>query len=144
MRIGVVSSLSPLLVNVQGSDIPVGRAASFFPALGETVAIMRQDGTWMIMDRTQGPDDPTQRHQAGSELMSVSAAPSATMAVLFAWPFSSIPAVATNLNSGAAATALWESRAFNISTVGFTLFIFAAAPSTFSAEVQWQAQEMTQ
>lgn len=146
MRIGVVSSLNPLMVNVQGTDFPVGRAASFSPVLDETVAIMRQDGTWMIMDQTRSPDDPTLKYQAGVVTMSVTAAFNATLPVLFNVPYAVAPAVATNINSGSGSVFGWVSRAIGVSTTGFTMFIFhpTSVPNTFSVPVQWQAQEMTQ
>lgn len=146
MRIGIVSSINPLKVNVQGTDFPVGRAASFTPALGETVAIMRQDGTWMIMDRTMSPSDDTLKLQAGSVIVSVAAANNATAAVLFDHPFLAMPSVCTNINNGAGGTFGWGSRAISVSTTGFTAFVFnpTGAVGTFSVDVQWQAQEMTQ
>lgn len=143
MRIGIVSSIAPLMVNVQGTDFPVGRAASFFPNLGETVAIMRQDGTWMIMDRTQGPADATVKFQAGAISTNLAAATSALVPVVFAAPYAAIPSVATNISSGSGLLSGWGSRAINVTTTGFTVFAFGAAATT-TLPVQWQAQEMTQ
>ena len=58
-------------------------------------------------------------------------------------PFRAAPAVSTNIDNGAGATAGWGSRALNITATGFTIFIFGAS-SSFTASVYWQAQELTQ
>lgn len=113
--------------------------------LGDNVAVLRQDQTWLILGKTTSAEstDPGPVLQAGEVVMTVTAATGATANVVFARPFTRIPAVATNLASGAGPTNGWVSRAFAITTTGFTMFIFGAS-STFTTAVQWQAQEYTQ
>lgn len=49
---------------------------------------------------------------------------SATMAVNFGFTFPATPTVTTNIDSGAGATARWESRAISATTTGFTMFVY--------------------
>lgn len=51
LRIGVISSVSPARVNVQGTDVFAGVLSSYTPVLGDTVAVLRQDQTWLILGR---------------------------------------------------------------------------------------------
>jgi hypothetical protein len=143
VRVGIVASISPLTVSIQGTLVPMGRAKGFFPVVGQPVSVIRQDGSWMAMDQPQSSADPSPQAQAGFVTMSVAAAASATTAVLFARAFTSVPAIAPNMVSGAAALANWSSRAINVATTGFTMFIYGPA-STFTVDVYWQAQAVTQ
>jgi hypothetical protein len=142
-RVGVVSSVNPLLVNVAGTDVPCGAPASFYPIIGAPVSIMRQDGSWYVMGNNVGPGSLAPQPQAGSENITVAAASSGSVIVTFDIPFTSVPSVATNINSGSGATSGWGSRAINITPTAFQLFI-SGSSSSFTAAVQWQAQEMTQ
>lgn len=82
--------------------------------------------------------------QQGTEVMEV-AAPAATeaVAVVFPTPFDTVPKVMTNINGNSGLYARWGSRAVNVTTTGFTLFIFAVNPSTnannFNVDVDWVA-----
>lgn len=85
-------------------------------------------------------------HQWATELVSFVAQPSFTQAVVFpiAYDAGTEPTVTTNINSGAAATIRWGSRAISVTNTGFTLFVFkgdAADPSQTWAnvKVQWDA-----
>jgi hypothetical protein len=145
MRIGIIVSVAPVTVDVQGARLPGHAVGSYTPMVGDTVAVLRQDQTWLILGKTTS-DSATSTgpvFQAGSASMTVAAAVSGTQNVTFARPFTRIPAIATNINSGAGATAGWGSRAINIGLSTFQLFIFGSS-SSFTAEVQWQAQEYTQ
>ncbi|MBC9719514.1 hypothetical protein H9Y04_44150 [Streptomyces sp. TRM66268-LWL] len=69
---------------------------------------------------------------------------SATLAVTFPKPYPTAPIVQTEIVSGAGATARWGSRAININSTGFTLFLFitdaANTPATWTnIPVQWIA-----
>jgi hypothetical protein len=49
-RVGVVTSVYPLKVNVQGGVIAnVGCASNFTPAIGQSVILVRQDSAWMVL-----------------------------------------------------------------------------------------------
>lgn len=87
-----------------------------------------------------------QNHQSGSVNVSFVALSSSTVAVLYdvAFPVGVVPTVTTNINSGAGVTGRWDSRAFNVSNTGFTLFVYktdAADPAQTWANipVQWHA-----
>lgn len=144
VRISVVLSRFPTTIDVQGEAVPCGALASYTPIVGDSVFVLRQDSTWCIIGRTTVPDTGlSPQAQAGVVSMTVAAAASTTTDVVFATPFRAAPAVSTNINDGTAATSGWASRAFNITTTGFTLFIFGSA-SSFTKDVYWQAQELTQ
>lgn len=86
------------------------------------------------------------RGENGEFLMSFASAVSGTAAVVFDTPFDNPPFVTTNIRSGAGATARWVSRAINITTTGFTYFVFsgnAVAAAWTNVEVTWQATEYT-
>jgi hypothetical protein len=53
LRIGTVTGISPFAVSVEGATInAAGRLASYGPVLGEPVALLRQDGTWLALGAT--------------------------------------------------------------------------------------------
>lgn len=144
LRFGVVATRFPTTVNIEGTLVPVGALSSYTPIVGDNVAVLRQDQTWLLLGRTTNPvTGGFPAFQAGAADVTVAAATSATLAVVFATTFSSLPSVATNISSGIAATSGWGSRGINVTTTGFTIFIFGAN-SSFTANIQWQAQEMTQ
>jgi hypothetical protein len=87
-----------------------------------------------------------QNHQSGSVNVSFVALSSSTVAVLYdvAFPVGVVPTVTTNINSGAGVTARWDSRAFNVSNTGFTLFVYKTdgadpAQTWANVPVQWHA-----
>lgn len=143
MRIGTVSSVNPLQVSIQGEPVinPGVVDRSFGFTVGDVVALLRQDQTWLVLGRVWGSAFP--QAQAGTVDITVAAATSATVAVVFARPFATPPAVATNINSGSGIVTAWQSRAIGVTTTGFNLTIFGTSTS-FTVPVQWQAQEMTQ
>lgn len=144
LRIGVVTSVHPTTVNIEGTDVPVGFLSSYTPIVGDVVAVLRQDQTWLGLGRTTDPaTGSSPQSQAGSVDMTAAAATLVTTPVVFATPFRSTPSVATNLASGSGSVVGWISRATGVTNTGFTLYISGAANS-FTVPVQWQAQEMTQ
>lgn len=145
LRIGIVTNVSPVRVSVQGVELPGNAVGSYTPVLGDNVAVLRQDNTWLVLGKTSSSDIGSTGPvlQAGQIIMSVSAATSATANVTFIRPFTRTPAVATNINDGSAGVSGWSSRAFNITTTGFIAFIYGSV-STFNTPVQWQALEYTQ
>lgn len=144
MRIGVVLRRFPTTVDIQGEAVPCGALASYTPIVGDVVLLLRQDSTWCILGRTTAPATGlSPQMQAGVATVTVTAAASATLAVVFATPFRAIPAVSTNIDHGVGTSSGWGSRALNITRFGFTIFLFGTS-STFTAPVYWQAQELTQ
>lgn len=50
VRIGTVISVYPLKVNLQGGLVTnAGCASTFTPAIGQSVVMLRQDSTWMVL-----------------------------------------------------------------------------------------------
>jgi hypothetical protein len=143
LRIGTVSRVNPLLVGIQGEDVvnPGVIDRSFGFQVGDVVALLRQDQTWLVFGRVWSSAFP--QAQAGTISISLVASGSFVQHVDFARPFLTIPSVSTNMNTGVGPSAGWGSRAINVTTTGFDIFIFGTA-GTFTAVMQWQAQEMTQ
>lgn len=113
--IGVVSMIGTLTVNARVYVMSVPPSGNF--VVGQATA-----------------------QETGVELVTFAGVASFTTVVTFTTPFVQIPRVFTNINSGVGATAQWHSRAFAITTVGFSLLNFAAAVGTWTAvEVQWLA-----
>lgn len=78
----------------------------------------------------------------GSVEMSFSSTNASTMIVNFGFTFPGVPTVVTNVDSGAGATARWETRAITINTTGFTLFAYqsqATAGTWVDIPVSWIA-----
>lgn len=130
-------------VRVQGQRIAAGYLGGEPFDAGDSVALVRQDKTWLILGKIYPSLTEAIMMQAGFTNITVTAATSATLAVVFDRPFAVPPAVAVSINSGAGATAGWGSRAINIVTTGFTIFIFGTS-STFTVPIAWQAQAVTQ
>lgn len=144
VRIGTVLTRFPTTVDIQGTPVTAGALASYTPIVDDVVLVLRQDSTWCIVGRTTDPASGlSPQMQAGVATVIVTAVASVTQAVVFATPFRAIPAVSTNIDHGTGASSGWGSRAINITTTGFTIFLFGTS-STFTAPVYWQAQELTQ
>lgn len=125
----------------QNAPVPAISMIGFITA-GRRVFVIEIPGGGLYIVGYGGPDPHgTLRGEVGSELVSFTTLTQSTVAVTFDRPFDSIPAVTTNINSGSGSTANWSSRAFGISTTGFTLFVYGSgATSTWaSIEVQWVA-----
>lgn len=85
--------------------------------------------------------------QSGTVSVSFTSQLNHTVAVAFPIAFPSVPMVSTNINSAAGETGQWYSRAFGISTTGFTLQLNrtdldVGAQTWSSIPVQWSATEM--
>ena len=53
MRIGIVAAVSPdVIVTVGGAEVAAGKLGSYQPALGDNVALIRQDSTWLVLGST--------------------------------------------------------------------------------------------
>jgi hypothetical protein len=55
MRVGIVETVNPLLVNITGGLVPAGIQGSYLPAVGDNVTLLRQDSTWLITGRVGSP-----------------------------------------------------------------------------------------
>lgn len=80
--------------------------------------------------------------RVGTVNMSFTALSSSTQVVNFGFTFPAEPRVFGNINSGAGATSRWVARPINITTTGFTMFVFSADGATntwASIPVNWTA-----
>lgn len=77
------------------------------------------------------------------ETISFTNVTSFTRNITFTTPFTTVPHVSVNINSGAGPTARWGARAITVSTTGFTLFLFSGAlgetGTWASVPVSWKA-----
>lgn len=82
--------------------------------------------------------------QSGIELISFSALSSTTVPVVFDVPFTETPSVHVNIASGDGSTAAWQSRGINVTTTGFTIFVYGSSSTWTSVPVHWIASRVTQ
>lgn len=77
---------------------------------------------------------------SAAESVTFASAVSHLRSITFATAFSAVPRVFTNINNGSGPAAQWKSRAINITTTSFDLFLFHDSASAWSGiEVQWAA-----
>lgn len=144
IRIGRVTSVNPVTVSVQGATFTdLGFLAFYSPMVGDSVALIGQSSqagsdpaSWLCLGKVSSQPSGL---QASSVFVSFVALTSFTQAVVFPRPF---PAgtginVFTNINSGAGSTAGWNSRAFNITNLGFDLLVFGPSNTWSNVNVQW-------
>lgn len=87
---------------------------------------------------------PLRAIQVGVQSITFNVQTSWTVAVTFPKPFPSVPLVFTNINSGIGATSRWYSRAINVTTTGFTMFVARGSADDPAVDwsnvpVQWMA-----
>lgn len=149
VRIGVVESVSPLVISAQGVPFEdVGLAAAYRPEIGDVAALLGQcsetgsdPASWLAIGASSSQ---YAQLQAGSVGVSFAVQTSFTTAVSFATPFSGTPSVSCNINNGTASAANWHARAIGVTATGFTLFVFGPSSTWTNVNVQWQAQIQTQ
>jgi len=56
LRFGEIVTTNPLIVSVTGGLIPAGIQGSYLPAVGDSVSLIRQDGTWLVTGRVGGSE----------------------------------------------------------------------------------------
>lgn len=78
-------------------------------------------------------------YESGTVVFNFTSDNSVTADVTFINPFVNPPRVFTNINSGAGPTASWGSRAFNIATNGFRMFVFGPVATWVNVGVDWAA-----
>jgi hypothetical protein len=66
----------------------------------------------------------------GTVLISFTTLNASTAVVNFGFTFPTVPTIVTNIDSGAGATARWESRAITATTTGFTMFVYQSQANT--------------
>ena len=136
------TSPSAMVVAMDGDqDAPVP-AISLIGLItsGRRVFVLEIPGGGLYIVGYGGPDaHGTLRGETGQETLNFTTQTSVTQAVTFAEPFDVAPKVTTNINSSAGATLSWFSRAFGISTTGFTLWVTGPSATWSGVGVQWVA-----
>lgn len=80
--------------------------------------------------------------RGGTTNMSFTTVNASTQAVNFGFTFPAVPRVFANIDSGAGVTSRWVPRPINITTTGFTMFVFSASADTSTwvdVPVNWVA-----
>lgn len=117
-------------------------------AVGQFIVDASVDESVFENDVTIGGDLSKDNHlymrgEQGTATMTLAAATTATLAVNFANTFPSTPVLSVNIDNGVGTFARWGARAINVSTTGFTMFVFkgdnADPAATGSFNVQWRA-----
>lgn len=68
--------------------------------------------------------------RTGSTNLSFTTQLSFTQDVAFGFTFPAVPKVLANVDTGVGATARWVPRPINVTTTGFTMFVFSASSNT--------------
>jgi H-type lectin domain len=151
--LGLTWTLSAASV-VEGSDptaaiVLVDGASEPVPAVSLLGVLVNEGRVWvqavppsgLYVVGFGGDTHGVARGESGVETVSVVAAAGATLAVAFDHPFVNAPTVLTNIPSSAGGSTNFVSRATNISTTGFTIFIFRTdgLSVTVSVPVAWTA-----
>ena len=148
VRIGVVQNVDPLEITAQGVVFEdVGFLGSYRPLVGQTVALLGQSSgagsdpaSWLALGSIH--PEPV-AYQSAEELVTFGAATSNVHPVVFPRPFppGRDPNVFTNISTGAGGIALWQSRAINIGTNGFDIFVYTTggAVAWNNVPVGWHA-----
>lgn len=68
--------------------------------------------------------------RAGTVNMSFTTLNSSTASVNFGFTFPAVPKVFGNIDTGSGVSARWVARPINITTTGFTMFVFSASSDT--------------
>jgi hypothetical protein len=144
MRIGTITSLNPITADVQGTSITASVVNSVNLNVGDVVALLRQDASWLILGEPVAPATGiSPMYQAGWTSVSVAASGSVVQSVTFPREFATrAPAMSGNINTAPGATAGWSCRIINITTTGFQIFLFGTA-ATFTVDVGWIAMART-
>jgi hypothetical protein len=124
----------------------VGVLKSYTPVVGDTVAVFRQDSSWLVLGSIAASTIAARGQLTGTSLITVAGVASIVVPVTFGATFPDPPVVISNIDSGAGTTARWVPRSIAITTVGFSIFAFAAdgALGTFSnIPVSWVATART-
>lgn len=132
VRIGLITSVSPITVTVQGAVFTnVGFLRNYALAVGDNVALLGQSSqagsdptSWLCLGAV---DTSPMGIRAREVAISFASATSNVQNVSFVQPFPAgvIPNVHVNINTGAGVTSQWHVRAINITNVGFDLFSFS-------------------
>lgn len=146
MRTATIASVvgRTITLSISGGLISsgVGVVGSYTPVVGDTVAVFRQDSSWLILGVITTNLISTRAQATGTVGVSLTAAASGTAAASFGVTFAQPPVVIPNIDSGAGITARFVARAIAITTTGFTVFVFSGDGTTATwsnVPVSWVA-----
>lgn len=151
VRIGTVTSVSPMAISVQGAVFTdVGFLGDYTPLVGDVVALLGQSSqagsdpaSWLCLGRVSSVPS-TQLFQAGQEIFTFVALTNTFVDVVFDRPFLAMPAITCTIGSNSGATSGWFVRAALATTTGFRLSINGPSASWTNERVFWHAAERTQ
>lgn len=119
----------------------VGVVSTYVPYVGDTVAVFRQDASWLVLGAIGTSLGPQPKAAiTGVTPFVVSAASNLVIAsVPFGTTFDAPPVVTTNLNASTAVK--WTCRAYNTTVTGFNIWIYSGDGTTasFTGNVEWTA-----
>jgi hypothetical protein len=138
LSLGTITStgLTPTVL-VDGDEIPIGAV----PMCGN----LKIDSRVYVMSIPPSGNyivGQVAERESGSVFLTFASATTFTQVITFERPFLDIPVVVTNINASSSTTRPWISRAFSVTTTGFTLWVFAGdglADAWTNQEVQWIA-----
>lgn len=140
MRTATIAAVSgsTVTLSVAGGQFSqgVGVLGSYAPVVGDTVAVFRQDSSWLILGAIGFPGKVT-----GSTTVSPAAVASVAVAVSFGATFAVAPVVTTNVAAGAGAARTWISQAISVTTTGFLLRVSdgGGTAGTWTGAIDWVA-----
>lgn len=141
---GGPSMASPILA-VQ-VDAAMATMSNRIDGIDTDIAAIETDISDIQSDITAGTasiTNLTNWTRTGTRLTTFTALDNFTATVSFGFTFPTAPKVVTNITSGAGETGRWDSRAFNITTTSFTLFVYSNASGSTntwsSIPVDWVA-----
>ncbi len=131
-------------VRVSSNDnthvVSAGYHTFYRPRAGEIVDLLNDGDRWLVLGEQAGLSNYVQEPQvqfSGVEGISI-AGTSATLPLTFPRLHVGTPAVMTNFLAGAGASLSFISRAINVSTSGFTAFLFSATGVSYTAATSFQ------
>lgn len=127
-------ALNSVLATYDGDTVPIGMVSMIGTlTTGARVYVLQvpPSGNFIV--------GQVRAYESGDESFTFTTQTSQTRAVTFTNPFLLVPRVFTNINSGAGVTQNWFSRAFNVSTTGFTLWIHGPSATWGGVHVYWAA-----
>lgn len=119
----------------------VGVLSTYLPAVGDTVAVFRQDSSWLILGAIGASLGPQPRATiTGSTPFSIAAGASLVIAAVpFGVTFAAPPVVTPDLNSGNGVK--FSCRAYSVTTTGFNIWIYSGdgTNGTLAGNIDWTA-----
>lgn len=145
------STLHTSQIILWGQQTTSGTDNSFVELIGSKTQVdgnLTVAGTTTFTGKAFDPNSHTyMRGENGAFLASWTTLDSVTFAVTFAHTFTNPPQVQTNIETNAGTTTRWSSRAYGVTTTGFTFWLYAptsgATSSGSNVRLTWSANEYT-